>query len=91
MTWAPQDEWQIRKINESKVRKKLSDFLTKARTRDSRPTWMGEEEWGGLLSYWDTQKFKEKSSQNKINLSSGRGGAMHSSRRKSHLDIAWAW
>jgi len=28
--------------------------------------WIGEEAWGGLLSYWDTQKFKEKSSQNKL-------------------------
>jgi len=49
---------------------------------------MGEEAWSGLLSYWDTQKFKGKSSQNKINQSSGRGGALHSSGRKSHLDIA---
>jgi len=49
---------------------------------------MGEEAWGGLLSYWDTQKFKEKSSHNKINRSSGRGGALHSSGHKSHLDIA---
>jgi len=48
---------------------------------------MGEEAWGGLLSYWDTQKFKAKSSQNKINRSSGQGGALHSSGLKSHLDI----
>jgi len=27
---------------------------------------MGKEAWSGLLSYWDSQKFKEKSSQNKL-------------------------
>jgi len=48
---------------------------------------MTEEAWGGVLSYWDTQKFKEKLSQNKINRSSGRGGALHSFGRKSHLEI----
>ena len=88
MTWAPQDEWQTRKIYESKVRKRLSNILRKERARGSRPTWMGKEAWSGLLSYWDSQKFKEKSSQNKINWSSGRGGALYSSGRKSHLDIA---
>jgi len=88
VTWAPQDEWQIRKVYESKVRRRLSDILTKARARGSRPTWMGEEAWFGLLRYWDTQKFKEQSSQNKINRNTGRGGALHSSGCKSHLDIA---
>jgi len=34
-------------------------------TWGSRPTWMDKEAWCELLSYWDTQKFKEKSSQNK--------------------------
>jgi len=62
--------------------------LTKARARDSRPTWISEEAWVGLLRYWDTQKFKEQSSQNKFNRNKGRGGALHLSGRKSHMDIA---
>jgi len=49
---------------------------------------MGEEAWTGLLRYWDTQKFKEQLSQNKINRNMGRGGALHSSGRKSRLNIA---
>jgi len=49
---------------------------------------MGEEAWGVLLSYWGSQEFKQKLSQNKINQSSPRGGALHSSGRKSYLDIA---
>jgi len=48
---------------------------------------MGEEAWVELLRYWDIQKFKEQSSQNKINRNTGWGGALHSSSRKSHLDI----
>jgi len=49
---------------------------------------MGEEAWARLLRYWDTQKFKEQSSQNKINRNTGRGGSLHSFGRKLHLDIA---
>jgi len=63
-------------------------MLTKARAKDSRPTWIREQAWGELLNYWDTEKFKEKSSQNKINRSSVWGGALHSTGRKSHLHIA---
>ncbi|XP_027904285.1 uncharacterized protein LOC114164025 isoform X2 [Vigna unguiculata] len=90
VTWAPQDEWQIRKVYESKVRKRLSDMLTKARVRGNKPSWIGEQAWSALLNYWDSEKFKERSSRNKINRSSARGGALHSTGRKSHLDIALA-
>jgi len=31
-----------------------------------------------LLNYWDSQKFKDKSTQNKVNRGSARGGALHS-------------
>ena len=88
VTWAPQDEWQIKKVYESKVKKQLCDMLTKARIKGTRPIWIGEQTWGELLNYWDSQKFKEKSSQNKINQSSARGGALHSTGCRSHLDIA---
>ena len=37
-------------------------MLTKTRAKGSRPTWIGEQAWGELLNYWDTQKFKEESS-----------------------------
>jgi len=56
VTWAPQDEWQIMKVYESKIRRRLPNILTKARAQGSQPTWMGEEAWARLLSYWDTQK-----------------------------------
>jgi len=42
-------------------------MLTKARSKVVRYTWIGENAWGELLNYRDTQMFKEKSTQNKIN------------------------
>jgi len=35
-------------------------------------------------------QFKDKSTQNKANRGSARGGALHSTGRKSHSDIAVA-
>jgi len=87
VTWAPQDEWQIKKVCESKVRKRLFDLLSKVRVKKDKPSWMGEDAWDGLLTYWDSDKFKEISSQNKLNWSSCRGGSLHSTSHKSHLDI----
>ena len=55
MTWAPHDEWQIRKVYESKVRKQLCDMLSKARAKGSRPTWI-REAWGELLGYPKVQR-----------------------------------
>ena len=51
VTWAPHDEWQIRKVYESKVRKRLSDMLGKARMKTTRPNWISEQAWIGLLDY----------------------------------------
>ncbi|XP_068501886.1 uncharacterized protein [Phaseolus vulgaris] len=88
VTWAPHDECQIKKVYESKVKKRLCDMLTKARRKAVRPIWIGQQAWVELLNYWDSQKFKDKSTQNKANRSSARGGALHSTGRKSHSDIA---
>jgi len=63
-------------------------MLGKAQVKGIRPTWIGEQTWIGLLTYWDSKKFKQKSIQNKLNRSSTRGGALHSTGRKSHVDIA---
>jgi len=63
-------------------------MLGKARVKATRPSWIGENAWIGLLNYCDSRKFKEKSVQNKLNRSSTRGGTLHSTSRKSHFDIA---
>ncbi|RZB42742.1 hypothetical protein D0Y65_053357 [Glycine soja] len=89
VTWTAQDEWQIKKVYETKVKKRLSDMLTKARDKRKRPHWIGEQAWVDLLIYWVTdKKFKDQSAQNKINRTSSRGGAVHTTGRKYHLDIA---
>ena len=62
--------------------------MTKARAKSVRPIWIGEQAWAELLNYWDSQQFKDKSTQNKANRGSARGGALHSTGQKSHLDIA---
>ncbi|QCD87364.1 hypothetical protein DEO72_LG3g1898 [Vigna unguiculata] len=36
VTWAPQDEWQIKKVCESKVRKRLFDLLSKVRVKKDK-------------------------------------------------------
>ena len=40
VTWTAQDEWQIKKVYETKVKKRLSDMLTKARDKRKRPHWI---------------------------------------------------
>ncbi|KAG5038557.1 hypothetical protein JHK86_019397 [Glycine max] len=45
VTWTAQDEWQIKKVYETKVKKRLSDMLTKARDKRKRPHWIGEQAW----------------------------------------------
>ena len=44
-------------------------MLTTARTKGVRPNWIGEQTWVELLNYWDSQQFKNKSTQNKANRS----------------------
>ncbi|XP_027931214.1 uncharacterized protein LOC114187227 isoform X2 [Vigna unguiculata] len=85
VTWAPQHESQIQKVYEKKVRKCLCDMLSKAKSKGTRPNWIGEQAWIELLNYWDNEKFKAKSFLNKMNTSSARGGALHSTGCKSHL------
>ena len=63
-------------------------MLTKARKKMTKPSWMGEAAWTGLQDYWKTDAFKKTSSQNKSNRSSSRGGAVHTTGRTAHLEVA---
>ncbi|XP_058735947.1 uncharacterized protein LOC131608020 [Vicia villosa] len=49
---------------------------------------MGVDTWEFLLAKWETKEFKDVSKQNKINRSSSRGGAVHTSGRIAHHDVA---
>jgi len=53
-------------------------MLTKARAKGVRSIWISDQAWAELLSYWDSQQFKDKSTQNKANRGSARGGELHS-------------
>ncbi|XP_027186919.1 uncharacterized protein [Cicer arietinum] len=63
-------------------------MLTKVRKKGTRPSWIGEEAWTGLQAYWEGTSFKNISNQNKTNRASTRGGAVHTSGRKAHIDVA---
>ncbi|XP_027186606.1 uncharacterized protein [Cicer arietinum] len=63
-------------------------MLTKVRKKGTRPSWIGEEAWTSLQAYWEGTSFKNISNQNKTNRASTRGGAVHTSGRKAHIDVA---
>ena len=67
---------------------RLRDILQKAREQACKPPWMGVDTWTFLLDKWQTKEFKDVSEQNKINRSSSRGGAVHTSGRIAHHDVS---
>ncbi|XP_058741387.1 uncharacterized protein LOC131613759 isoform X1 [Vicia villosa] len=67
---------------------RLRDILQKAKDQAHKPPWMGVDTWAFLLAKWETKEFKDVSKQNKINRSSSRGGAVHTSGRIAHHDVA---
>ncbi|XP_024638965.1 uncharacterized protein [Medicago truncatula] len=63
-------------------------MLTKARKK-GRPKWISVDAWTGLETYWKTNpNFLKSSNQNKANRASTKGGAVHTSGRKAHIDVA---
>ncbi|TKY53163.1 transposase, Ptta/En/Spm, plant [Spatholobus suberectus] len=87
ITWAPHHEQDIKNVYDKNVKKYLHDMLTKAKDKGTRPHWIGEDAWVGLLNYWESKEFKDKSIQKKNNQASSRG-ALHTIGCKSHLDVA---
>ena len=88
VTWDPVHHDQIYRIFVQRCTKRLTDMLTKARTKGTRPSWIGEEAWEGLQTYWATPEFQAVSGRNRTNRASGRGGAVHTSGRKAYVDVA---
>jgi len=75
-------------VFEQKGAKRLTDMLTKARKK-GRPKWISVDAWTGLETYWKTNPdFLKSSNQNKTNRASTKGGAVHTSGRKAHIDVA---
>ncbi|GAU50633.1 hypothetical protein TSUD_410270 [Trifolium subterraneum] len=68
--------------------KRLSDILTKARKKKEKPDWIHKEGWTYLTNKWKEEEFKKRSERNTINRASSKGGALHTTCRKAHHDIA---
>ncbi|MCI01832.1 hypothetical protein A2U01_0022861, partial [Trifolium medium] len=75
VTWDPRDHGHIKKTFQTRGAKRLSDMLSKVRTKGTRPHWICEEAWKGLIDHWEGEAFKKISTQNKTNRASGKGGA----------------
>ncbi|WJX51005.1 hypothetical protein P8452_37241 [Trifolium repens] len=88
VTWDPRDHGYIKKTFQTRGAKRLSDMLSKVRKKGIRPHWICEEAWKGLIDHWQGEAFIKMSTQNKTNRASGKGGAVHTTGRKSHVDVA---
>ncbi|KAJ1404390.1 putative transposase, Ptta/En/Spm, plant, partial [Sesbania bispinosa] len=53
VSWHPSHTPQIKKAFQQRGAKRLSDMLRKARMKAKKPSWMGNDAWTGLLTYWD--------------------------------------
>lgn len=78
----------IKKTFQTRGAKRLSDMLSKVRKKGTRPHWICEEAWKGLNVHWEGEAFIKISSQNKTNRNSCKGGAVHTTGRKAHVDVA---
>ncbi|KAK2361057.1 hypothetical protein QL285_086260 [Trifolium repens] len=56
--------------------------------RFRKPEWMNEVGWKYLTDRWKEDDFKTRSERMKINRASSKGGALHTTGRKAHHDIA---
>ncbi|XP_050896801.1 uncharacterized protein LOC127103594 isoform X3 [Lathyrus oleraceus] len=88
VAWDPHDHRYIKKTFQSRGAKRLSDMLSKVRKKGTRPHWICEEAWKGLIVHWEGEAFLKISTQNKTNRASGKGGAVHTTGRKAHVDVA---
>lgn len=88
VSWDPRINDFVIRAFDQKGAKRLSDMLTKARKKGKRPEWIGEDAWTGLEDYWKSSDFLKFSDQNKTNRGSTRGGAVHTTGRKAHIDVA---
>lgn len=88
VSWDPRHHDLIYNTFKQRCAKRLSDMLSKARKKGAKPSWVEDEAWAGLLTYWASQDFQKVSTQNKTNRASNRGGAVHTTGRKAHHEVA---
>ncbi|KAK2397228.1 hypothetical protein QL285_058826 [Trifolium repens] len=88
VSWEPHHEHVIKANFHRNCGKRLTDIFTKLRKKNKKPEWMNEEGWKYLTDRWEEDEFKTRSERNKINRASSKGGALHTTGRKAHHDIA---
>ncbi|XP_058750900.1 uncharacterized protein LOC131623924 [Vicia villosa] len=88
VSWDRCDDAKMEYLFHQRCAARLRDILQKAKEKACKPPWMGVDTWKFLLEKWQTKDFKDVSKQNKTNRSSSRGGAVHTSGRKAHHDVA---
>ncbi|XP_058751639.1 uncharacterized protein LOC131645254 [Vicia villosa] len=88
VSWDRCDDAKMEDLFHKRCAARLRDILQKAKEKACKPPWMGVDTWVFLLEKWQTKEFKDVSKQNKTNRSSSRGGAVHTSGRKAHHDVA---
>ncbi|KAL5078242.1 hypothetical protein RYX36_017226 [Vicia faba] len=67
---------------------RIKDIFYKMRNAMKKPDWMDEDVRKYLQEGWKLEEFKEVSKQNKKNRASTKGGAVYTSGRKTHHDVA---
>ncbi|WJX72913.1 hypothetical protein P8452_56748 [Trifolium repens] len=88
VAWEPHHEHVIKANFHRNCGKRLTDIFTKLRKKDKKPDWMNGEGWKYLNDRWKEDDFKIRSERMKINRASSKGGALHTTGRKAHHDIA---
>ncbi|XP_058778900.1 uncharacterized protein LOC131652921 isoform X2 [Vicia villosa] len=86
--WESCDERKMKSLFHRACGKRIADMFGKIRKKGTKPDWMGEKVYAYLLDGWKSDEFKKTSQQNKTNRASTRGGAVHTTGRKAHHDVA---
>ena len=67
----------MQKIFNHRATRRLADMIRQVRYKERKPTWIGTEVYNELDTYWKSQEFMKKSTRNKKNRASEKGGTLH--------------
>ncbi|XP_042449038.1 uncharacterized protein LOC122033962 [Zingiber officinale] len=72
-TWDMFDEMEIKRIFMKKCGDHIRHVLNHAKSRAKKPPFITEENWIRISNFWESEEFKKRSQQNKINQSFNSG------------------
>ena len=74
----PQDENELYRAFKYRASKRLRDLYQRIKTgQDRNHYWLPAESLEFLQNYWNTEKFKDKSTKAKASRASEKGGPLH--------------